>query len=203
MASWVLSVFRDRSKFLMLTLFKSMVRSRLEYCCPVWNPSKVGDIQAIESVQRQFTRRINACKDLNYWERLKMLDILSLQRRRERYMIIHVWKMLNNHAPNNIEMTFYQHERHGTRANVPAYNYRAQKSVASAYDDSFGIKAARLWNILPKVVNQQKTLDGLKVNLGTFLKKFPDTPPVPGYSSQNRNSLLDWCSEGLLSGGRT
>ena len=48
-------------------------------------------------------------------------------------MIIHVWKMLINHA-HNIEMTFYQHERHGTRANVPAYNYKAQNPVASAYD---------------------------------------------------------------------
>ena len=46
MASWVFSVFRDRSPFLMLTLFKTMVRSRLEYCCPVWNPSKITDIEA-------------------------------------------------------------------------------------------------------------------------------------------------------------
>ena len=94
MASWVLSVFRDRSPFLMLTLFKSMVRSKLEYCCPVWNPSKVWDIHAIENIQRQFTRKISSCKDIGYWERLKKLDLLSLQRRRERYMIIHVWKML-------------------------------------------------------------------------------------------------------------
>ena len=203
MASWVLSVFRDRSPFLMLTLFKSMVRSKLEYCCPVWNPSKVWDIQAIENIQRQFTRKISSCKDIGYWERLKKLDLLSLQRRRERYMIIHVWKMLNDKAPNNIGMTFYQHERHGFRANVPSYNYKAQKSVASAYDDSFGIKAARLWNILPRIVNEQKTLDSLKISLSCFLEKFPDTPPVPGYSPCNRNSLLDWCSEGILSGRRT
>ena len=54
MTSWVLSVFRDRSRFLMLTLFKTMVRSKLEYCCPVWNPDKISDIEleAIESIQR-------------------------------------------------------------------------------------------------------------------------------------------------------
>ena len=40
-ASWVFSVFSDRSPFLMLTLFKTMVRSRVEYCCPVLNPSKI------------------------------------------------------------------------------------------------------------------------------------------------------------------
>ena len=32
MASWVLGTFKDRSKFTMTLLFKSMVRSRLEYC---------------------------------------------------------------------------------------------------------------------------------------------------------------------------
>ena len=32
MAAWVLSVFRDRTPTIMLTLYKSMVRSKLEYC---------------------------------------------------------------------------------------------------------------------------------------------------------------------------
>ena len=37
-ASWVLSVFHTRSTAIMLTLYKSMVRSLLEYCCPLWHP---------------------------------------------------------------------------------------------------------------------------------------------------------------------
>ncbi len=44
MAAWVLSAFRDRSQTTMLTLYKSMVRSKLEYCCPVWNPAGIIDI---------------------------------------------------------------------------------------------------------------------------------------------------------------
>ncbi|XP_056459756.1 alpha-N-acetylgalactosaminide alpha-2,6-sialyltransferase 5b isoform X1 [Gadus chalcogrammus] len=57
-ASWVLGVFKDRSKPVMLQLYKSLIRSRVEYCCPLWNPVKVSDIQTIEDVQRNFTRRI-------------------------------------------------------------------------------------------------------------------------------------------------
>ena len=49
MASWVFSIFRDRSPLIMMTLFKTMVRSKLEYCSPVWDPSKIGDIQALGS----------------------------------------------------------------------------------------------------------------------------------------------------------
>ena len=50
MESWVLSAFCDRTPTVMLTLYKSMVRSRLEYCCPVWNPVKISDIQKLENV---------------------------------------------------------------------------------------------------------------------------------------------------------
>ena len=86
----------------MMTLYKSMVRSKLEYCCPVWSPTKVTEIQKIENVQRAFTRKIVGCKDLAYWERLKKLKLISLQRRRERYCIIHIWKILHDQAPNDL-----------------------------------------------------------------------------------------------------
>ena len=200
MASWVLSVFRDRSRLVMLTLYKTMVRSRLEYCCPLWNPSKVQDIQALENVQRNFTRKIAGCKDLDYWERLKSLKLLSLQRRRERYCIILVWKMLNGLAPNAIGMVFYEQNRLGLKVKLPPVNNKAQCSVKTDYENSFRIKASRLWNLLPKHVNTVKSLDAFKNVLGDYLKKIPDTPPVPGYTAANRNSLLDWSNE---RGGRT
>ena len=105
--SWVLGVFRDRSSLTMLTLFKSMVRSKLEYYCPLWSPTAVSDILKLEKVQRVFTSKVNRCRDLPYCERLKCLRILeSLQRRRERYIIIYIWKILNhNYLANKETMT--------------------------------------------------------------------------------------------------
>ena len=58
MANWVISVFTDRSKAVML---KSMVRSRLEYSCLVWNPPLLSDNRKLESTQRAFTRHITGC----------------------------------------------------------------------------------------------------------------------------------------------
>ena len=57
-ASWVLSVFSTREATTMMTLYKSLVRSLLEYSCPLWNPKRVSDIQQLEAGQRTFTKRI-------------------------------------------------------------------------------------------------------------------------------------------------
>ena len=197
MAAWVFGAFKDRSPLPMITLFKSMVRSKLEYCCPVWDPSKIGDIQAIENIQRQFTRKILGCKDLDYWDRLKKLRLMSLQRRRERYSIIQTWKILQKCAPNSTGIIFYDSDRLGVRARVPTLNHKAQRSVATIYDNSFGVRAPRLWNMLPKGVNTVTTLDSFKVALGKFLDRFPDKPPVLGYTTPNNNSLLSWSAAGV------
>ena len=90
MLFWVLEFFLDRSRLTMLTLYKSMVRSKLEYCYPLWSQTAVSDILKLEKVQRVFTSKVNGCRDLPYCERLKCLRIQSLQRRRERYIIIHI-----------------------------------------------------------------------------------------------------------------
>ena len=86
--AWILSVFSDRSELTMMTLYNSIIRSRLEYLSPLWNPSKIEDIKTIEGVQRYFTSKITGLDNYTYWERLQKLNLLSLQRRRERFIII-------------------------------------------------------------------------------------------------------------------
>ena len=99
---WRLSAFHDRSPNVMKTLYKS----HLEYSCPLWNGLCIGDVMSLEAVQRKFTARIyfNTALQPNYWERLKVLNIMSLQRRRERYLILHMWKLLNNKTSNDLNI---------------------------------------------------------------------------------------------------
>ena len=119
-AAWVLSVFQTRSPVIMLTLYKSMVRCLLEYCCPLWHPSKISDIQELESVQKAFTARISGMCDIHYWDRLQRLSLMSLQRRRERFIILHMWKILNMHTSNDINVQFVSRPRLGNLAIVPS-----------------------------------------------------------------------------------
>ena len=86
----------------------------------MWNPYKIVDIQQLESIQWSFTSKISGLKDVCYWDRLKMLSLMSLQTRRERYIVIHMSKLKNGHTSNDLHISFNNHKRHGIVAEVPA-----------------------------------------------------------------------------------
>ena len=188
MASWILSVFSERSAEVLLILYKALVRSRAEYCCPAWNPAKIEDIMKLEAVQRTFTARIREVKHLPYHERLKQLNLMSLQRRRERYILIHTYKIVNNLAPNDLNMKFYHSDRRGSCCVIPPVVKNSKQKYQTLYDNSFHVVAGKLWNSTPKEIKSKVTLDSFKVAVSKFINSFPDEPPVPGVPSNN--SLL-------------
>ena len=131
-AVWVLSVFKSRDRVTILTLYKSIVRSHLEYCCPLWHPtSKIADIQELESVQR-----ISGLSSLNYWERLKSLKLTSLQRQ--------------GICSSDLQIKFTDPLRLGIKSIVPAISRAARKRNQTLYEHSFAVLGPRLWNTLPK-----------------------------------------------------
>ena len=189
-AAWVLSVFQCRNVDTMMTLYKSMVRPLLEYCCPLWNPSKAADIQCLESVQRNFTSKIAGFQSLNYWERLSQLKLMSLQRRRERFCIIYMWKILNCNAPNDISVNWSHSPRLGFKAVVPRMS--RNRKISSILEASFCVNGAQLWNTLPKAINSEAVFHSFKRQLDDYLLSFPDEPAFGGYCTRHNNSLLQW-----------
>ena len=142
--SWVFSVFKTRDRMVMITLYKSLVRSLLEYCCPLWDPVKVTEIQLLEGVQRTFTSQIGGFKDLNYWERLNHLNLMSLQRRRERYTILMMWKILHGVVPNCCHIEFIETSRYGIKAVIPSLSKCSSLRNQTLYDGSFAVRGPKL-----------------------------------------------------------
>ena len=190
-ASWVLSVFKTWDSAVMITLYKSLVRSLLEYCCPWWNPSKITDIQLLGSVQRSFTNQISGIDSSNYWERLKSLKLMSLQRERRRE-ILQIWKILHKLTPNDLKIQFSSASRLGIRAKAPQLNKSSSLHNQSLYDGFFAVLGPRLWNIIPVSLTKMSDFLPFKANPSEFLRKIPERPPVAGYTCPNSDSLLDW-----------
>ena len=188
--SWVLSVFKDRSEKTMMTLYNSLIRSRIEYCCPLWHPSKLENIKTLESVQRLFTSKITGLSDFNYHQRLKILNIQSLQRRRERFIIIMCFKIINNISPNDLDLQIIKSDRRGIKLKVPPLRMDATQRARSMYESSFAVVGPKLWNTLPSKISTMTNKDSFKIALSKHIATIPDEPPIDGYT--RHNSLLEY-----------
>ena len=155
----------------MITLYKSLIRSLLEYCCPLWNPRKVTDIQLLEGVQRPFTSRIAGLHHLNYWDRLKQLKMMSLQRRR--YVILIMWKIFHNVVPNCCDIKYKATPRQGSVAIIPPLSMTSSSGNQSLYDASFAVHGPKQWNKIPPEVKASNSFEAFKISLSSFLDFIP------------------------------
>ena len=96
-----------------MNLYKSHMRSKAEYCCIVWSPSHKKDISRLERIQKGYTKRIEGLERKNYYQRLKCLNLYSMERR-ERYMIINTWQQIEDPEKNILGFEMNKRARHRT-----------------------------------------------------------------------------------------
>ena len=58
------------------------------------------NILSIFYLQKNFTSKIEGLEKLNYHQRLERLGMYSMERRRERYLIINAWQQIENVKEN-------------------------------------------------------------------------------------------------------
>ena len=77
LVGWGLRTFAGRGRSVMMTLMKSLVQPKLDYCSQLWSPSDQTSINQLESVQRHLVNRIcdKRLTGLNYWEKLSELHL--------------------------------------------------------------------------------------------------------------------------------
>ena len=195
MVGWLFRTFDTREPTHLFPLFKSLIISSLEYCCQLWSPHNIYDIQCLENVQRTFTRRLIG-NELDYWERLKMLNIYSLQRRRERYIIIYTWKVLEGLVPNPVNQIIQiNNNRRGRRCGrkqLPKTSTR----IRTLLDNNIIHLGPKLFNCIPKCIRNLSgcRVETFKKHLDTFLKTIKDEPHIfncPRQRAAQSNSLPD------------
>lgn len=132
-------------------------------------------------------------------------NMMSMQRRMERYRLVYVWKMMEGKVPS-LGLSWTQHsDRRGRMINIPSHQKNGIKAIQTKQDKSFSFHATMLFNCLPK---ELRNLTGIsterfKESLDLHLAKVPDQPKVNGLtpnatliSGQASNSLLAWNGPG-------
>ena len=122
-------------------------------------------------------------QSLEYSERLVSLKLYSLQRRRERYCIIYVWKIIEGLVPNFSKPIVCSYsERRGRSCIISHVNLGRLWSLAY---NSFRWRAIRLFNVMPKYIRciSSFSVVSFKNKLDCYLKNIVDLPGRPGFSN--------------------
>ena len=178
-------------------MFRATVLPILEYCSQLWNPIKLGQIRIFESVQRHFTSRILGIGHLNYWDRLKKLGTYSLERRRERYLVLYAYKVILGITPNlendRFSIKTVYSDRRGLSCVVPHIRTSATSRIKTAVERSFAIRAPMLFNSLPvEIRSSNLNFETFKTHLDKILSKIENNPSFPNLRPRAvSNSLLD------------
>ena len=164
-----------------------VVVSILLNCSILWAPRKLAQIRLLEKVHADYTRRLDGMKEgnecKNYWQRLRILNLYSVERRRERYSIIYVWKALHG-LVHNPGLSFHISERRGVICNLPPH-------TTPQREDSFMVWGPKLFNCMPKFLRNQvatenpvQSVKRFKKTLDDFLATVPDEPNLSGNYSK-------------------
>ena len=180
----------------MVTLLKSLVQPKLDYCSQLWSPVDQGSINSLEAVQRHLVDRIQESKliGLNYWEKLTELRLYSQERRRDRYQLIFLWKISQGMVSGyDLQFTSGIAGRRG-RSIIPNTVVRAAPAVVrQARERSLGVKGVNIFNLLPEQIRSMNTdhVEYFKNHLDVFLSSIPDQPTMTGLGrAAENNSLL-------------
>ena len=126
-----------------------------------------------------------------------MLKVYSLERRRDRYTVIYVWKIIQGLAPNLLGNDKIQcnqsNQRLGRYCSLPSLNRSAPNYVQTLRENSFSVHGPKLFNELPKQIrNFDGALETFKGKLDKYLSGVEDVPHDPSEPhAASSNSLKD------------
>ena len=108
-----------------MTLYKSLIRSHLDYGNLIFYPTTKKYKQVLENAQRRATRLVPDMRGLSYRKRLVELNLSTLDYRRKRFNIIQVFKII--HKIDDIDTNVFFSFDENTQ--LRGYNLKLKKNL--------------------------------------------------------------------------
>ena len=171
----------DKDTFCLL--YKSLVRTHLEYCNAITYPKFERQVKLLEGVQRRATKLVQNIKHLPYLDRLKALNLPSLVYRRARGDVIEAYKYLHGlynvcESPLVLDDRLVQTRGHSLKL-------KKISCKTSLRQKFFVIRVVDLWNRLPEEIVMAPSINALKNRLDKhwinhkFTLQLPRPPLFP------------------------
>ena len=158
---------------ILVNLYKCYARPILEYSSVVFSPHNLYLIDALEHVQRNFTKRLPGLCDIKYNDRLRICKLETLELRRLHTDLIMVYKIFNNLMTINLNGSIKLFNNVGTRG----ITYKLTKNYARLDIRKFFFcnRIVDVWNMLDKETVCSRNLHNFKhklllANLSRYLK---------------------------------
>jgi hypothetical protein len=159
--------FLSRRPDIMLKVYKTYIRPTMLYASQVWFPHWRYEIDDLEGVQRRFTRRVVGLRYKSYGQRLRSLDLLSIESTCMAADLITVYKLLHGMHGITAKEAGLQRSEGITRAT--GIKLRQQRVSKESLKSLFKFRAPKLWNALPLDILQSVTLSEFKRKLEKWL----------------------------------
>ena len=99
-------------------MYKTYARPYLDYASIIYSPHHLQLIDAVERVQRNFTKRLYGLRPFSYVERLRALDLESFELRRIRNDLVTLYKLLHGRIASSVSKAFKCNNVLGTRGHA-------------------------------------------------------------------------------------
>ena len=155
--------FTHVNQDIFLLTYKTFIRPGLEYCQSVWSPHLQKDINMLENVQRRATKLVSGLHDISYEQRMKKLNLQSLQYRRTRGDMILMFKIYNRLIDIDPQ-DFFSLKKHQSNR---GHNYKVEFKHRPNTDygsNAFTYRVIIPWNNLPTSVVNSKNVQAFKRN---------------------------------------
>ena len=154
-------VFKSHDVDLLWAAFKTFVIPKIiMYSSPAWNLLAKQDIVSLERVYRRFTKSIHNFPYLTYEQRLKALNILSLEDSRHIADMVFIYRSLHNLCDvtlEDIDLVLLDNNEHSGKLRLDQPCPKNQNASML-----FKFRASQRWNNLPISVTSAKNLSDFK-----------------------------------------
>ncbi|KFQ76371.1 hypothetical protein N335_08502, partial [Phaethon lepturus] len=157
----------NRSREVILPLYSALVRPHLESCVQLWSPQHSKDMDFLEQVQRRATKMIRGMEHLSSKDRVKELELFSLEKKRLWADLLAAFQYLKGAYKKDGDRLFSRACSNRTRGN--GFKLKEGRFRLGISKKFFTMRVVKDWHRLPREVVDAPSLATFEVRLDRAL----------------------------------